>query len=193
MHKTKRKTEMKKLLIAMGAVALGFAANAAALNWSTWAYAGTDPDADGAWITGGQAYLVMVSDTSTFAVADDLTVTGGTIVDSAAFDGGTAAGAWNDTAALVDGTKYYFAVIDTTAGSGIDVPTTGYFTVDKNGGNATGSGFYEVMWSASTGFDLSADGGFAGASMATTVAPEPTSGLLLLLGMAGLALKRKRA
>jgi len=26
-----------------------------------------------------------------------------------------------------------------------------------------------------------------------TIAPEPTSGLLMLLGMAGLALKRKRA
>ena len=179
----------------MSAVVLGLAANAAALNWSTWAYAGTDPDADGAWIDGGMAYLVMVTDTATFAVSDALAVTGGSIVDNAVFSGGTAAGAWNDTSALADGTTYYFAVIATTAGSGASVPTTGFYTVDNNGGNATASGFYEVAWSASTGGSFIANDSFGGASMATAVGavPEPTSGLLILLGMAGLALKRKRA
>ncbi len=34
---------------------------------------------------------------------------------------------------------------------------------------------------------------FSGAASSFAVAPEPTSGLLLLLGVAGLALKRKRA
>ena len=183
---------MKKLLIAIGAIAMGFASHAASLNWTTWGYI-NDGSADSDWITGGQAYLVMVSDTATFAVADDLAVTGGTIVDNRSFVDGTVAGTWNDTAALVDGTKYYFAVIGTTDGSGSSVPTTGYYGVDKNGDNATGSGFYEVTWNASTGVSFEADGGFAGASMSTAVAPEPTSGLLLLIGMAGLALRRRRA
>lgn len=184
---------MKKILIAISAVALGISANAAALNWSTWAYSGADPDADGAWLTGGQAYLVMVTDTSAFAVSDALAVTGGSIVDSAAFQDGTVYGNWQDTAALTDGSKYYFAVITTTAGSGIDIPNTGLYGVDTNGGTGTASGYYEVTWNASTGVTFAADGGYAGSSMATAVAPEPTSGLLLLLGMAGLALKRKRA
>ena len=35
--------------------------------------------------------------------------------------------------------------------------------------------------------------GGTGAAISWTAAPEPTSGLLLLLGVAGLALKRKRA
>ena len=37
------------------------------------------------------------------------------------------------------------------------------------------------------------DGTASASNWASTAAPEPTSGLLLLLGMAGLALKRKRA
>ena len=177
----------------MRAVVLGLAANAAALNWQTYAYAGTDPDADGAWIDGGMAYLVMVTDTDAFAVSDALAITGGSIVDNVAFSGGTADHPWNDTAALVDGSTYYFAVILTTAGTGATVPTTGFYAVDTNGGNATGSGFYEVAWNASTGGSIFPDASFAGASMATAVAPEPTSGLLMLLGMAGLALRRRRA
>jgi hypothetical protein len=36
-------------------------------------------------------------------------------------------------------------------------------------------------------------GAFDFASSAYTAVPEPTSGLLLLLGMAGLALRRKQA
>ena len=38
---------------------------------------------------------------------------------------------------------------------------------------------------------MQASGGYAGAGWYAV--PEPTSGLLMLLGMAGLALKRKRA
>ena len=182
---------MKKILIAMSAVVFGIAANAASLNWSTWGYI-NDGSEDSDWITGGQAYLVMVTDTANFAVANDLSVTGGSIVDNVAFDAGTAGGTWNDTDALVDGTTYYFAIIGTTDGAGADIPTTGFYGVDPNGDNATTSGFYELTWNASTGVAFEADGGFGGFAMNTPI-PEPTSGLLLLLGMAGLALRRRRA
>lgn len=188
---------MKKLLIAISAVTLGLVANAAALNWSTWGYSGTDPDDGDAWITGGQAYLVMVTDAASFAVDDSLAVTGGSIVDSAAFDGGTATGAWNDTSALSDGSTYYFAIIATTAGSSSAVPSSGFYAVDMNGDTGTASGFYEVTWNANTGVTFAADDDFAGVSMSTAVGgepiPEPTSGLLMVLGMAGLALRRRRA
>ena len=185
---------MKKLIIAVSAVVLGFAANAAALSWSTWGFI-NDGSADSDWITGGMAYLVQVTDTATFAVADDLKVTGGTIVDNLSFTDGSVFGAWNDTSSLVDGTKYYFAIIATTEGAGADVPTTGLYGVDRNGGNA--SDFYEVTWDASTGGAFEPDGEFGGFAMATAVSggspiPEPTSGLLMLLGMAGLALRRKQ-
>ena len=181
---------MKKLMIAVAAVAMSLAANAAALNWQTWGYI-NDGSADSDWISGGQAYLVMVTDTSTFAVADDLTVTGGTIVHSGSFIDGTVNAAWQDTDSLVADTTYKFAIIATTDGAGITVPTSGTYGVDDNGG-----ALYSVTWNASTGGFFEPDGEFPGVSMSTAVAgaiPEPTSGLLLLLGVAGLALRRKQA
>ena len=178
---------MKKLIVAACAVAFAAVSQAAALNWSTWGYTGDDPDAG--LLDGSNAYLVMVTDTSSFAVANDLSVTGGTIVDSAAFSDGVVGGTWS-TDALTDGSKYYFAIIGTTAGNSSDVPTTGLYGIDDNGGN-----FYEVTWNAATGGSLEPDwDNYGGLSSNTAVAvPEPTSGFLLLLGMAGLALKRKRA
>ena len=40
---------------------------------------------------------------------------------------------------------------------------------------------------------FSTAGDFGGATWASTAVPEPTSGLLMLLGVAGLALRRRRA
>lgn len=186
---------MKKLIIAACAVAFATVSQAAALSWSTWAYT-NDGSSDSDWISGGQAYLVMVTDTSAFAVDESLNVTGGTIVDNTVLGDGTAAGMWNGTGDLVDGTTYYFAIIATTDGAGSSVPTTGFYAVDMNGDTGTASGFYEVTWSTATGGSLDADGEFAGAAMTSAVGgepiPEPTSGLMLLLGVAGLALRRKQ-
>ena len=173
---------MKKLMIAVAIVCATAMSQAASLNWQTWGFI-NDGSADSDWITGGQAYLVMVTDVGNFSVANDLTVTGGSIVDSMSFADGTANGTWTGTDSLVDGTTYQFAMILTSAGDGAEVPTTGFFGVDE--------GPYEVTWSSATGGSFIPE--HEGISISTQVVPEPTSGLLLLLGMAGLALKRKRA
>jgi hypothetical protein len=177
---------MKKLMIAAAIVCAAVISQAAALQWQTWGWSGdSDPDS-GTWFDGGQAYLVMITDAAKFAVADDLTVTGGSIVDSMAFTEGSAYGSWNDTGSLVDGQTYQFAMILTDSGTGITVPTTGLYGIDDNEG-----ALYSVTWNAATGGGLEPT--HEGIYVSTAVVPEPTSGLLLLLGMAGLALRRKQA
>ena len=195
----KEQNKMKKLMIAAAIVCAAAVSQAAALNWNSVAV-----DAEGNEFSGGQAYLIQVSNPLTFAVAEDLTITGGTIVDSAAIVESMGAGLWT-TESLTGGETYNFAVLLTTAGeAGTTMPTTGYFGVDKNGDNATS--FYQLTWDASTGgaFEPNFEGDYA-VSMATAVGgtpgptptptpiPEPTSGLLMVLGVAGLALRRRRA
>ena len=98
---------------------------------------------------------------------------------------------WSMDVTVTDGQFYEAAVV-------IDVPTTGLgqdydFTI--TGSYTDGAG---KAWTyAGTGFgstDTFGGDTMAGFDAGTwTAVPEPTSGLLLLLGVAGLALKRKRA
>ena len=185
---------MKKLLIAACAIAIAAVSHGAALTWSTWGYTGDDPDSG--LLDGSAAYLVLVTDVDNFAVANNLSITGGSIIDKAAFSEGVAAGIYNDVNDdLAAGTKYYFAIIGTTAGDPMvdGVPSTGLYGIDTDGANGTGSGFYEVVWNGSTGGTLACDWDNYGGLAANTPIPEPTSGLLMLVGLAGLALRRRRA
>lgn len=66
---------MKKLMIVAAIVCVAVMSQAAQLNWSSVAL-----DKDGNKFTGGQAYLIMLTGTTRFAVADDLMISGGSIV-----------------------------------------------------------------------------------------------------------------
>ena len=84
-------------------------------------------------------------------------------------------------------------------GSGADI--TGYYVVlnASTTANATQAYISDTDVATTGGAGQAAQFAFDASDTATAAnwtavnAPEPTSGLLLLLGMAGLALKRKRA
>ncbi len=142
---------MKKILIAIGAVAMAFASQAAAVDWEIMTYdAITGVDGTGTW--SGSATLTFVETGYSFSVD------------------------------VSDGTFDWFGSVDTE----LDAPYTFTLTAtDPTGAtySATGSG-------SSDNFGT----GFGGIDAGTwTPVPEPTSGILMLLGVAGLALKRKRA
>ena len=182
---------MKKLMIAAAIVCAAAMSQAAALSWYTWGYLNDGAD-ESDYLTGGQAYLIQVTDAANFAVGNDLSITGGSVVDSIGFSAGEASGGWS-TDTLTGGQTYLFAIVGTSDGAaGNKMPTSGFYGVDLNGGNETASGFYEVVWDASTGGSFMSGDSYAGLGVNTEVVPEPTSGLLLLLGVGALALRRRR-
>lgn len=183
---------MKKLLIALSAVAIASVVNAASVNWG-----GTfsTPDLSDTLPSGTQfALLYSASDFSGAATtvsgftkgatADN----GGTIVDVYSING-EQSGNWEFTA-LWDNTgkdvNGYYAIL--TLNDAGDKAAYMYLG-DITGTTATSPTqilLYNESWASDT-MSLTT-GGYN-----TAVAPEPTSGLLLILGMAGLALRRRRA
>ena len=159
---------MKKLVILAAVIVAGVAANAAAFKWSGANVYGPD----GTTKFSGTAYLYC--DALSSESLSSATVANGAI----------AATTFNvdvSEASISAGTMYDFYFIVTTDYKGSEVSYTSS-AVSKN---ALGNGTQTI--------------GFGNQQSATQAAgawaavPEPTSGLLMLLGVAGLALKRKRA
>ena len=191
---------MKKLMIMLGAVALAAGVQAASVDWSiannSWTLN------DGSKAAAGTAVYLIDGTTSLATIAAAINGTTG------AFDANqswvfasdvtsNAKGARTTVTATTDkltrGNEYDFSVliIDTTVAgspkymvsdtytqtaylSGTDEATSASFAAARLGANA-------LTYDAT-----SAANGWA-------AVPEPTSGLLMLLGMAGLALRRRRA
>ena len=178
---------MKKLVIAAFAAMLGIAANAAAVTWSLSPVTAS-PDAAAA---GGWAVYVM--DGSTF---DAFAALGG---DKAAayadanalYTGATAAGRGGVGVAITDGNfaanetvNSYLVLFNNSAADDATYyayTAIGSITISEGGANA---GINFGTFDAAT----STTGGWT-----STAVPEPTSGLLMLVGLGALALRRKRA
>ena len=174
---------MKKLMVVALVAFAAVCANAATVNWTISAIPAL-PDGTKA-STAMKAYWLDGSNWEAFSQlsADKVAAyarANGTVGTTASNARGTsAAGSYGNYGAK-DPVSGFFVVLSTDANDAKYYASakelyTG--TIPDNGGNLAPS---FVFSTASTGWTA-------------TAVPEPTSGLLMLLGMAGLALRRRRA
>ena len=199
-----RKTTMKKLMMALGVVALAATVQAATFRWYNNApiyEAGSTTD----YLTSGTVYLfsgngqsallagyLAAADADTYltsaanyvgkSVINGATTFASTTVDGASITSGRAV--WSETTS--DTSRNYFQVL--VDGDSIYIADTMAVSV-----KTTGNSNIAFVNNESKAAALDASTGYAGGGWYTTAVPEPTSGLLMLLGMAGLALRRRRA
>ena len=183
---------MKKLMIAVLAVATAVVANAASVNWSM-SNGVLAPSPDGSQSSGRCSYYTMLIFTDSQASAVDAAIAAGnfTSLSTLAVSTSQAAKAGGFTGAvngLTGASATLFAVVFDTYSTTEGIADAGYYyktgTVTQNTFDPTGSDPATTAVFTSTQM--------TGTWTATAV-PEPTSGLMLLLGMAGLALRRRRA
>lgn len=169
---------MKKILMILTVALAVASAKAACVDWKV----------PGTSATNGYTVYLMTSLSDSYASVSDLaeaSVASGTISKSGKtyFAGGTASNAAITTSSMA--TAYYVIVESSTATSytsyGVDMSSLVYNPDNQE----SSSGTFNSVTAATI---LS-----EGTSKNFVAVPEPTSGLLLLLGMAGLALRRKRA
>ena len=177
---------MKKLIVMLGAIALAIGVQAASVDWRVnYSGQGTTWSANGA--------TVMAFDAANYATIIDLVTVSGSetlAADLAGYSFGSATFSNNRGAASTAVTR------------SDDAPNSMFWMIFADGSTEAGK---TVLWTAAsdvTGnfYEPPASGtefGLNAASFANsgTIAnvPEPTSGLLMLVGLAGLALRRRRA
>ena len=189
---------MKKLMITLSAVAMAAVVHAAAANWQCTAANIYDGTGDSAAKWAGTAYIYaytaesLTQDTlwATFSAGGD--ITSSAIATASVVNGGiTTANSQFSYGEQGGGSySYFFALVD-----GDNVLFSKTVTATANG-TATQKSLAFGSLAPTTGASsksLPTQGAYAIGAWATASVPEPTSGLLMLLGMAGLALKRKRA
>ena len=182
---------MKKLMIALAAVAFAAVTQAASV---TWGGAIANGDADTKMTAGSTAWLLWSAEVFSGA-ATKLDTAAGT-----ADNGGSIVSTYDITSA--DITAYAFTANYTVSAGDVN----GYYAILVADGSDLTKASYMDMGSISgttatsptstLTFNLDWDDETAYLSQGgynTAVVPEPTSGILMLLGMAGLALRRRRA
>ena len=183
---------MKKLMILAAAIVATVAANAAAVNWNSGTIALPSGTQAGKGDVTASLFLVDATTYATYAAYTDAAALSEAIYTaygSAAATGtktSSAKGAANITYGdYTAGTTVYAVLLYTATEDSKDYWLGNY-------GTATLESAQNVSVS-DLALTLGGAGGTTATAWSTAAVPEPTSGLLLLLGMAGLALKRKRA
>ena len=178
---------MKKITIMAVAIAIGAFANAATVNWSMAGVCQPETTTAG---SGYAVYLFQTSDTMTMSTIASA-VEGGSfasIASSALANGQTlASGAFMKT-----GLGNYSGTAETpyTAGFVAIVFDASAFADAENYAIAETT----LTFTSATGSKTALFSNFSANNEWQAIAvPEPTSGLLMLVGLAGLALRRRRA
>ena len=182
---------MKKLMIAAAIVCAAALSHGATVAWGG---AVATPDGTDTLAAGTQAALLY----SATAFTGAATEVAGWTVGSAADNGGSLVQIYT-----MDGTdEANWEFMNTYS---VDGSVDGYYAVLVLNDAGTFASYYDIgsisgTTGASSPTDKTINMGWTSEDVfltsggyTTAVVPEPTSGLLLLLGMAGLALKRKRA
>lgn len=194
---------MKKIMIMVVVAMAAIVTNAASVSWL--AQKGYLYEAGGAnKITSGDAYLMFVTASydqsalvSAFVAAKgNATATISAMTASGALATGTGTIGSNaridtteSTYAISSDMSAYFVVFN---GNNMFISTAADVTYDPVADGATFA--FASMSTPSKAAAMDATKGYTGAGWyAATAVPEPTTGLLLLLGVAGLALRRRRA
>ena len=182
---------MKKVMFMLAATAMAVSAHAASVTWSTVAMY----NAEGSKVKATATMYVYLMDQATYDGLADVWATYG---DDVKAGGTTAANAGGSTSASLTSKASVSAPKDTAIAN-----TTYYAAIIATYGTGDDMKYYAEKASVTTGDD--GNGAFsiglgkldsaaaAASNWQAAAVPEPTSGLLMLVGLAGLALRRKRA
>lgn len=177
---------MKKMIIAACAITIGVVANAATVKWAV-TNVQSSPDVA---VAAGWAVQIYTSATTydyAKAATGDITATfeGSTVAAGANF---RANGTVPDGQANGTTVSYYMVIYDNAS----IADAKNYIVSAQKEAIATAAGS-DITLSFGSMSSAASSNMFVSSFWTSTAVPEPTSGLLMLLGMAGLALRRRRA
>ena len=205
---------MKKLLMFCATVALACSVHAGAYIWGFSGGCDDPSGSSGGWYEGATAFLYLGT-VSFDASSGTWNTSGATLLASAGYDGAMGYGALDDGAnplsasdavSATGGDAYTLVLVDGTGVTSLSGYTgEGKYAYVESGTSAgtyrmvgTDVEYFATMTSDTFIDNISAQptGGWMelkGSSSPTPGVPEPTSGLLLVVGGAMLALRRRRA